>query len=84
METTFQMQNANSKRLLTEVARVSGKEVTFSSTRPDVPFNLDVKKAALWDVLNILFASGMPRIAGEDFEKLKVARRALLSEEKIS
>ncbi len=83
-EATLQMQNTSSKQLLAEVARISGKELAFSSRKPEVPFNLDVKRAALWDVLDILSANGMVQIAGEDFEKLKVARRALLSGEKIS
>lgn len=83
-EMTLQMQGATNKRLVAEVARVSGKEVAFSSKRPDVPFNLDVKGAPLWDVLEILSDNGTLLIGGEDFEKLRLTRRALLSGEKIS
>jgi hypothetical protein len=83
-EVTLQMQNATSKQLVAELARVSGKEVAFSSVKPDVPFNLDVKRAAIWDVLEILSNNGTLLVAGEDFERLRTARRALLSGEKVS
>lgn len=83
-EVTLQMQNATSKELVAEVAHLSGKEVAFSSKRPDVPFNLDVKRAPLWDVLEILSDNGTLLIAGEDFDKLRLTRRALFSGEKIS
>jgi hypothetical protein len=78
------MQNSNSKQLFTALARISGKDVSFSSFGPDESFNLDIKRALLWDVLDNLSTSGSIRIAGEDFEQLKDLRRALLSGEKIS
>lgn len=83
-EATMRMQSVTRGQLVAEVARLSGKDISFSSTKPDVPFNLDVNRAPLWDVLEILADQGTVIIAGEDFEKLRATRRALLSGEKIS
>lgn len=84
METTVQMQNGTYPQLVAQLARISGKDVAFSPTRPDVLVNADYKRAALWDVLDLLSDRGTVQIAGKDFEKLKRLRKALLSGMKIS
>lgn len=89
-EVTIQMQNGNNNQLLAELANASGKEIAFSSfkstmaLKQDGPFNLDIKRAALWDVLDILSTRGTVQIAGQDFENLKLLRRSLSSGEKMS
>lgn len=83
-EITLQMQNGDTAQLLAKLANASGKDLTFSSAKPDTLFNLDFKRAALWDVLEILSGRGTVRIQGQNFEKFKSLRRILLSGERIS
>lgn len=83
-EATIQMQNVNRGQLVAELARLSGKEISFSSTKPDAPFNIDARQTPLWDLLELLADNGTLLIGGEDFEKMRAARRALVSGEKIS
>jgi len=84
MEVTLEMQNGNYSQVVAELARVSGKELTFSPTKPDMLFKAGFKKAALWDALKLLSDHGTVRVQGQDFEKFKRLRRTLLSGERIS
>lgn len=83
-EVTLQMQNGNYNKLLNELADISGKDIALSHTNPDTVFNLDYKRAALWNVLEHLSERGTVQVGGRDFEKLKRLRRVLLSDEKTS
>ena len=83
-ELTFQMQNGTYPRLVAELARVSGKELAFSPTKPGMIFNVGFKRATLWDALKVLSEQGTVRIEGQDFENLKRLRRSLVSGEKFS
>jgi hypothetical protein len=67
-----------------ELARVSGKDIAFSPTKPDMLFNAGFKRAALWDALKLLSEQGTVQVAGQDFEKLKRLRRSLLTGEEFS
>lgn len=84
METTLQLQNARYPQLVSELARISGRDIAFSPTKPDSVFNADYKRAVLWDILDMLSERGTVQIGGKDFEKLKRIRKALLSGTKIS
>src|SRR5205085_489015 len=44
-ETTIQMQNATYPELVAALARISGRDLAFSPTNPDVLFNADYKRA---------------------------------------
>lgn len=83
-EVTLEMQNANYPQMIAELARVSGKDVSFSPTKPDMVFNAGFRRAALWDALDLLSDHGTVRVGGQDFERLKRLRKTLLSGEKIS
>lgn len=83
-EVTLQMQNGSYNKLVTALSRISGKEISFSSRRPDAPFNLDAKGSSMWDLLAMLSERGTVTVAGEEFEKLKTARRAFVDGEKVS
>lgn len=83
-EVTLEMQNSTYPQLVAELAHVSGKELAFSPTKPNMVFNVGFKRAALWDALKLLSDQGTVRIGGQDFEKLKRLRRSLLSGEKFS
>ena len=83
-EVTLQLQNSDSNQLLDAVSKVSGEEITFSPSKHDTPFNLDVKRAPLWGVLDFLSTRGSVKIAGQDFERLKLLRRSFLSGEKTA
>jgi hypothetical protein len=83
-EFSLQRQNATYPQLVAELARVSGYDLAFFPVKRDTIFNLDYKRAVLWDVLEILSDRGTVQIAGQDFEKLKRLRRILLSGERIS
>jgi hypothetical protein len=78
------MQNGNYPELVDELARISGKDLAFSPTKPETIFNVGFNRAALWDALELLSEHGTVQIAGQDFEKLKRLRRILLSDERIS
>jgi len=84
METTLQMRDATYPQLITELARISGKDLLFDPLKPDVTFNAEYKRALLWDVLDMLSERGKLQIARQDFERLKKLRRVLLSGTKIS
>lgn len=84
METTVQMRNAKYPQLVAELARISGRDLAFSSYEPDIVFNAEYKRALLWDVLDTLSDRGKVQIAGQDFEKLKRIRRVLVSGGKLS
>lgn len=84
MEVTLEMQNAQYPQFVAELARISGKDITFSPTTPDLVFNAGFKRATLWDVLKLLSDQGTVQVAGQDFEKLKRLRRSLLTGEKFS
>jgi hypothetical protein len=83
-EFSFEMENGTYPRLVDEIARVSGKELAFSPTKPNMIFNVGFKRATLWDALTLLSEQGTVRIDGQDFENLKRLRRSLLSGEKYS
>lgn len=84
MEVTFDMQDARYPQFVAELARISGKDITFSPTTPDLVFNAGFKRATLWDALKLLSDQGTVQVAGQDFEKLKRLRRSLLTGEKFS
>src|ERR1043165_9126405 len=83
-ETTVQMQNGTYPQLVAKLAAISGRDLAFSPATSDVTFNADYKRAALWDVLEMLSNRGKVEIAGKDFEKYKRLRRTLLSGARIS
>jgi hypothetical protein len=83
-ETTFEMQNGTYPQLVAKLARISGKDLAFSPTKPDTIFNLGFKKAALWDAFEFLSDRGTVRVAGKDFESLRRLRKILLSGERLS
>jgi hypothetical protein len=84
MKITFQMQNAKYPQFVTDLSRLTGKDITFTADKPDSVFNADSKKAALWDVLSMLSDRGAIQIQGYDFEQLRRLRKRLLSDEKLS
>jgi hypothetical protein len=83
-ETTLEMHNATYPQFVAALARISGRDIVFSPTKPDAVFNAGWKRATLWDVLDMLSDQGTMQIAGKDFEKFKRLRRLLLSGTKIS
>jgi hypothetical protein len=54
-----------------ELTRFTGQPVAIMPVKADNTISLGVKKAALWDVLELLSASGKIRIGGESFENRK-------------
>ncbi|HEX8072871.1 MAG TPA: hypothetical protein VF546_23195 [Pyrinomonadaceae bacterium] len=78
------MQNGTYPQLVDELAKVSGKEVTFAPNKPDVVFNGGFKRATLWDAFKLLSSQGTVRVAGQDFEQLRKLRRSLLAGEQFT
>jgi hypothetical protein len=78
------MRNATYPQLVTELARITGRDLSFAPAKPDTVFNADYKRTVLWDVLDMMSDRGTVQIAGQDFERLKRLRRVLLSGTKIS
>jgi hypothetical protein len=83
-EVNLEMQNSDYSRLVNKLSRMSGKELAFSPTKPDMVFNVGFEKATLWDALKLLSDQGTVHVAGQNFERLKRLRRTLLSGERIS
>ena len=83
-DVTLEMQNSTYPQFVNELARISGKDLAFSPTKPDMIFNVGLKKATVWDAFKMLSQQGTVRIAGQDFEKLKRLRKSLLSGERFS
>lgn len=81
---TMQLTGSDAKQVAAVLARISGKEVVFTPFKPDETISLDIKNAPLWNVLEMLSASGRMHIAGEDFSKLLSIRKALVSGEKLA
>lgn len=84
MQVTMQKTGGNSNQVASELARITGQPVVFAPFKANDIINLDVKRAALWDVLEMLSASGKIEIGGEDFSKLQKIRNALATGEKMS
>lgn len=84
MQISIQQTGGNTKSVASELARITGQSVVFTPSTPDDSINLDVKRARLWDVLELLSASGKIEIGGDDFAKLQRIRKALVSGERMS
>jgi hypothetical protein len=76
--------DSDTNTVAAELARITGRPVVFIPANGNTPISLDVKRAALWDVLEILSASGKIEIGGDDFSKLQNIRKALVTGEKMS
>src|ERR1041384_1311289 len=83
-EVTLEMQSSTYPQLVSELARIGARDLAFSPTKPDMIFNVGFKRATVWDALKLLSQQGTVRIGGQDFEKLKRLRKALLSGERFS
>ena len=69
--------------LTSKLSKISGKEITFSTNpadpaKPDTLLTVGLKKAPLWDGLQLLADRGTVRIGGKDFESFIRLRQALL------
>lgn len=84
LQTTIQLQNGTYGQLVSELARISGKQISYSPTRPNVLVSADYKKAVFWDVLDVLSDRGTVQIAGRDFKKYKRLRDVMLSDSRFS
>jgi hypothetical protein len=83
-EVTFEVQNATYPQLVSELSRVSGKEIVFTPTRSETLFNAGAKRAVLWDALKMLANRGTLLVGGTDFEKLRTLRKSLLSGDRLN
>jgi hypothetical protein len=72
------------KQVSDELSRITGKRIAVLPSKPDEPVNVDIKRAALWDVLDMFSERGAVQIEGEDFSKLQSLRKALAGGEKIA
>jgi hypothetical protein len=81
---TLRLYNSSSKQLSSEVARAIGRDVVFLPTDRKATYNIEFSNAGVWDILETLSKSGKVRIAGDDFEALKVLHNTLVSGERIN
>jgi hypothetical protein len=75
--------------LTSKLAKISGKEITFATTtvdraRPDDIINIGLKRAPLWDGLQLLADRGSVRVGGKDFESYIRFRQALLTGQRFN
>lgn len=84
MPISMSQTHSNSKQVADELAHITGQPVVITPFKAGDTITLDLKKAALWDVLELLSASGKIEIGGEDFAKLQNIRKALVSGEKMT
>jgi hypothetical protein len=83
-ETTLEVEDARYPDLVNELAKRSGKRVAFTPTVPNMIFNAGFKRSSFWNVLELLSDQGTVQIDGQDFERLRRLRRALLSGERVT
>ena len=88
-EVNLEMTDGTFGELAAKLAKISGKEITFSTTpsdiaKPDTVFNMGLKRATLWDGLQLLADRGTVRVSGKDFESYIRLRQALLSGERFN
>ena len=88
-EINLEMSEGTYSELTSKLAKISGKELTFSSTsadlaKPDALLNVGLKRAPLWDGLQLLADRGTVRIGGKDFESFIRLRQALLSGQRFN
>lgn len=88
-EVSLEVTEGTYAELTASLAKISGKEITFSTTptdraRPDTLLNAGLKKAPLWDGLQLLADRGTVRVGGKDFESYIRLRQALLSGERFN
>ena len=84
MSVTMHQTHSNSIQVAAELAHITGQSVVITPFKADDTISLDVKRAKLWDVLELLSASGKIEIGGEDFAKLQNIRKSLVSGEKMA
>ena len=88
-ETNLEIAFGTYSQLVTQLARISGKDISFTMSRPknqgpETIANLGFKKAPLWNALEFLSDQGTVRIEGKDFESLRRLRKSLVSGERIN
>jgi hypothetical protein len=87
-ETNLEISYGTYSQLITQLSRISGKDISFTvsrpNQRPDIIANLGFKKAPLWNALEFLSDQGTVRIEGKDFDSLRRLRKSLLSGERIN
>ena len=84
MSINLNLRGATNRQLVSEIARITGKDFVFLPNNPNDPVNLDVQDLPLWDVLEVLSRRGKIRIGGHDFSTLQVVRKALVNGERTS
>lgn len=83
-EVSMQMRGGTSPKLLNELARRTGKSMSYTAGRPEGPFNLSARRSSVWDLLELLSNNGTVTVEGEDFENLKTTRQAMMNGERLS
>jgi hypothetical protein len=81
---TLELRSGTNKQFSDELSRVTGKRIAVLPSKPNEPFNVDIKNASLWDVLESFSMRGLVTIDGEDFSKLQAVRKALAGGGKVS
>lgn len=88
-EITLEVSGGTYSELTSKLAKISGKEITFSTTsaniaKPDEIINVGLKRAPLWEGLQYLADRGTVRVGGKDFESHIRFRQALLSGQRFN
>jgi hypothetical protein len=88
-EVTLEVSEGSYSELTSKLAKISGKEITFTTTagdraRPDEIINVGLKRAPLWGGLEFLADRGTVRVNGKDFESYIRLRQALLSGQRFN
>jgi hypothetical protein len=82
---TLELRSGGTNRKISdELSRITGKRIVILPSKPDEAVNVDIKRASLWDVLEMFSERGAVKIEGEDFSKLQSLRKALAGGERIS
>lgn len=74
----------NSSELVSELARISRRDITFVPAQQNTVFNIETKSVAFWDLLDELSERGAVQIDGQNFERLKRLRKILRGGERVS
>lgn len=88
-EVTLEVSEGSYSELTSKLAKISGKEITFTTTagdraRPDEIINVGLKRSPVWGGLEFLADRGTVRVNGKDFESYIRLRQALLSGQRFN
>lgn len=81
---TLKTNNADSKEIISELTRQTGKRIEFEPKKGKEKISVDLKNSSLFYALSRISKSGRIKVNGTDFEKFKKLRNIMSKGGKVS